>query len=95
MKRYKIEKLEIKEGKSSGVSSGSCSYGKCYFKEDGSDIITSPEIEDIKIGGTLLVVENAFYFNKTSKIINIIEITDTSVKIETGSSIYLLEILND
>jgi len=100
MKRYKIEKLSIKEGCYSGVRTGSSSTGRCLYAEFGEDDekvldIESPNMSDIKVGGYLLVAEDHFFFNKTSEIINIIDTTEDSITFETTTSIYKLGIENE
>ena len=100
MKKYKLEKLSIKDGYTSGVRAGSSSTGECFYAEFDKDDkkvvdIESPEIEDIKVGGYLLVAENFYMFNKTSEITDILETTDDSLTFETTTSTYKLEVLNE
>jgi len=94
---YKIEKLEVKEGKRSGVVAGSrteaktCAIRAFNDKDEETKYIQSPKLSDIEVGDMVLVFENIYYMNKTSPITKILETTDTSIKFETGTSIYLLE----
>lgn len=100
MNKYKLEKLNIKDGYDSGVRAGRSSTGKCFYAEFDKDNkkvidITSPEMSDIKVGGYLLVVENGYRFIKTSEILDILKITNDSLTFETTTSIYKLEISDE
>lgn len=96
--RYKIEKLRVKEGKSSGVSAGSktnattCLIAAFNDDDEKTKDIESPKISDIEVGDMVLVYQNIYFMNKTSPITKILETTETSIKFETSSSVYILEL---
>ena len=97
MNKYRLEKIKINEGNMSAISEGSSveSTKAYFFITEDDPLIESPKLSDIKEGGRLLVYENYFYFIKTSDIINILEVTDASIKFETTTSVYLLEISDE
>tara|TARA_R110000851_G_scaffold189947_1_gene340316 strand:- start:128 stop:424 length:297 start_codon:yes stop_codon:yes gene_type:complete len=96
--KYKLEKIEIKDGHYSGVRPGHATTSKTCrvrkFDED-AEIVHSPKLEDIEDGDMIVVFSNAFDFTKTSPIIKIVELENNSLTFETGTSIYKLEVLDE
>lgn len=95
---YKLTKVEIEDGKSSGVRAGRTVTGEeITLREYEKNSIPryNCKLEDVKLNDMMLVVSDVGRlsedFIKTSPISEIKEKTDTSITFKTTSSIYKLE----
>lgn len=97
--KLRIEKLEIKEGKSSALFPGHSTNGTFYIgrSDDKGELqlLNDQDLGDIEIGDVLLVNNSIFNFTKTTPVVSIIESTEILVKFETETSIYKIEKIDD
>ena len=97
MKKYKLEKISIKEGHSSAVHVGSATeHPNAYVSNDKLiDPTENPDLSDIKVGDRVLIFRNMRDFIKTSDITKIVDVSEDSLEFETTTSAYRLEITNE
>jgi len=100
MNKFRLTKVNIKEGKSSAVRDGKNTTGELlrkFLTEDGFDYVEDCSLSDIKIDDEISVnYKNPFSFLKTSPIESIEVKSPTILLLETGTSFYTLEeLVND
>ena len=95
MKTYRLTKVKIKDGMSSAVREGKSAEGNLLRKfetEDDFDFVKDCSLDDIKIQDEVCVdYQNMFGFLKTSPVYSIEVKSPTMLLLETGTSYYELE----
>lgn len=92
---YKLTKISIKEGHTSGVRSGYSVEGDSLASRNPDTGVFKDDVDisEIEVGDMVALVGGSFL--KTSPIITIKSCSDKKLCFETGSSIYELEVLDE
>ena len=95
MKTYRLTKVKVKDGMSSSVREGKYAVGGLLRKfetDDDFDFIVDCSLDDIKVQDEVCVdYQNMFGFLKTSPVHSIEVKSPTLLLLETGTSYYELE----
>lgn len=91
---YTLEKLVLEEGADSLLPEGYISRNMqalTIFDYETNEVKKNVSLNDVTEGWQVLLFGRSLYdFHRTSKIKEILERTDTSVKFRTQTSVYLL-----
>lgn len=95
MDEFTLTKLSIEDGKYSKVNSGYSQSGYLSIAQNGKVSVQDAQISDVTEGSQVVITRGLTSWLNTSPIKEILEVTPTSVRFRTQTSVYLLEKRNE